>query len=535
MKINGFLLGLFQSSSSITTRVSGKSLFLSSSHFCTKSVPNCNSHEKMKLGLGNIRNLDDALCLYDDMSRLRPLPSVKQFTQLLSLVVNLKEYSSAICLFKHLCKNSGIYVDEYTMNIAINSYCLSNRADFGFSILGWFFKRGCVPNVFTFTTLLEGLFRENKINEAQELFRKMGVVKYGTVIDGLCKAGNTPMGLKLLGVMEKGSMSCKPGTHIYSMIIDNFYKDKNAVSALKLFDQMPTNVVTYSALICGLCNLSRWSEAKMLMEKMVGFKKYPNVITFSSLFHELCKEGLVDEAADVIHIMNQQNVTPDVFTYNSLMDGYCLQGRMDEARNVFDSMSNNNIAPDIWSYGILINGYCKKNKIDDAMHLFLEIPQKGLKHDMVTYSTVLKGLFHCGRYSCALKFFGELQAFGLKPNFYIYCSMLNELCKNGKVEGALLLLDALERKGGGDHSRDISYNNVVMSALCKAKKVDAARAIFNDLASKGLQPNVATYTTLIEGCRQNGLREEAKDILLKMEQATKQVNSLMRLLLMRET
>ncbi|KAL3631016.1 hypothetical protein CASFOL_024000 [Castilleja foliolosa] len=525
--------------SSAITRVSGKSIFLSNSPFTsifrTKSVSNCNSHEKMKLGLGNIRNLDDALCLYDDMSSTRPLPSVIKFNQLLSTLVNLKEYSSAIYLFKHLCNNSGIYVDEYTMNIVINSYCLSNRADFGVSILGWFFKRGCVPNVFTFTTLLEGLFRENKINEAQELFRKMGVVKYGTVIDGLCKAGNTPMALELLGVMEKGSRSRKPGTHIYSMIIDNFCKDKNAASALKLFNKKPSYVVTYSALICGLCNLSRWSEAKMLMEKMVGCKEYPNVIRFSYLFNELCKEGLVDEAADVIDIMNQQNVNPDIITYNSLMDGYCLQGRMDEARNVFDSMSSKHIAPNVRSYNILINGYCKTKKIDDAMHLFLEIPHKGLKHDVVTYSNVLQGLFHCGRYSCALKFFGELQAFGLEPNFLIYCNMLNELCKDGKVEGALLLLDALERKGGGDHSCDISYNNVVMSALCQAKKLDAARAIFNDLASKGLQPNEITYTTLIEGCRQNGLREEAKDILLKMEQATKQVNSLMRLLLMRET
>ncbi|KAL3630948.1 hypothetical protein CASFOL_023932 [Castilleja foliolosa] len=49
MKIKGFLLGHFLSSSSITTHVSGKSIFLSNSpfififrYFCTKSVSNCN-------------------------------------------------------------------------------------------------------------------------------------------------------------------------------------------------------------------------------------------------------------------------------------------------------------------------------------------------------------------------------------------------------------------------------------------------------------------------------------------------------------
>ncbi|KAL3630952.1 hypothetical protein CASFOL_023936 [Castilleja foliolosa] len=544
MKIKGFLLRHFISSSPII-HVSGRSIYMSNSpflflfrHFCTTSVSNCNFHEKMKLG--NIRNLVGAYCLYVSMSTTRPLPNVKQFNQLLSRVVNHKEYSTAIYLFKDICKNSGSYIDEYTMNIAINSYCLSNQADLGFSILGCFFKRGCVPNEFTFTTLLKGLFRENKINEAQELFRKMGVVKYGTVIDGLCKAGNTPMALELLGVMEKGSRSRKPGIriyHIYSMIIDRFCKGKKVESILKLLNKMPEkgippNVVTYSDLICGLCNLSRWSEAKMLMEKMVGCKKYPNVIKFSSLVGALCKEGLVDEAADVIHIMKQQNVTPNVVTYSALMDGYCLQGRVDEARNVFDSMSNNNIVPDISCYNTLMNGFCEKKKIDEVIHLFRDMPRKGVEPNVASYNTVLQGLFRCGRDSCALKLFDEMHAVGIKMCFYTYCYMLDGLCSNGQAEGGLLLLDAIEHKGGGHHRHYISYNNIVMDGFCKAKKLDAARGIFNDLASKGLQPNEITYTTLIRGCFENGLLEEAKDILLKMEQATKQVCGPMRLLIM---
>ncbi|KAL3653976.1 hypothetical protein CASFOL_003657 [Castilleja foliolosa] len=95
MKIKGFCFGRFLSSSLITY-VSGKSLFSSNSpfiftfqHFGTKSVAN---REKMKPELGNIRNLDDAFRSYESLSRMRPLPSPKQFTQLLSGVVKLKEY-----------------------------------------------------------------------------------------------------------------------------------------------------------------------------------------------------------------------------------------------------------------------------------------------------------------------------------------------------------------------------------------------------------------------------------------------------------
>ncbi|GFQ07807.1 pentatricopeptide repeat-containing protein at1g62930 chloroplastic [Phtheirospermum japonicum] len=449
MKIKGFCFGHFPSSSPISYE-SGNFLFFSRSpllflslfrHFGTKSVAN---REKMKLGLGNIRKLDDALCLYDDMSRTRPLTSVIQFNQLLSRVINLKEYSAAIHLFNHIC-NLGISVDDYSMNIAMNCYCLSNRVDYGFSILGWFFKRGCVPDVFTFNTLLKGLFRENKVNEAQELFRKMvkeelcelSVVTYGTVIDGLCKAGNVAVAIELLRVMEKGRRSCKPDTHIYSMVIDGLCKDRMIDSALNLFDEMSEkdivpNVVTYSALICGLCNLSRWGEVKMLLEKMATM----------------------------------------------------------------------NVAPDVWSYTILINGYCKKKNIDEAMLMFREVPRRGLQPNIVTYNTILQGLFRGGRCSEALEIFGELQAVGLKPNFYTYCNMLGGLFKNGQVERALLLLDELEHKEG-EHLH-IPYYNIAMDGLIEAKRLEQACVIFSDLASKGLEPNVVTYTILIKGCCENG-------------------------------
>ncbi|KAL6501172.1 hypothetical protein OROHE_025035 [Orobanche hederae] len=345
MKIKGFFLRQILSSS----RIRYESIFLPNSHFLslyvfrclgTKSVVN---GEKMNLGLENINGLDDALCLYEKFSRTRPLPSVVQFGKLLSRLVNLKEYAAAIYLLKDMC-NLGVSVNDYTMNIAINSYCLSDRVDYGFSVLGWFFKRGFIPDVFTFSTLLKGLFRGNRINEVRELFRKivreglceLDVVTYGTLIDGLCKASNTAMAIELLRVMEKGS--CKPNTHVYSMIINGLCKDGMIDSAFKLFDEMfekgiTPNVVTYSALICGLCNLSRWKEVKMLTKEMISYKIYPNVFTFSTLIDGLCKEGLIDEAGDVLSIMKQQNVIPNVVSYSSLMDGYCLQGRIDEARN----------------------------------------------------------------------------------------------------------------------------------------------------------------------------------------------------------
>ena len=78
---------------------------------------------------------------------MRPLPCVIQFNQLLSRIAKMKNhYSSVFPLVRDMCVK-GIVVDECTLNVVINGYCLVGRVDLGFSVLGGFFKPGIVPNV----------------------------------------------------------------------------------------------------------------------------------------------------------------------------------------------------------------------------------------------------------------------------------------------------------------------------------------------------------------------------------------------------
>ncbi|KAK4394078.1 putative pentatricopeptide repeat-containing protein, mitochondrial [Sesamum angolense] len=143
---------------------------------------------------------------------MRPQPSVVQFTKLLSIIVKMKQYRVALNLFEEMCQ-SGAPVNEYTLTIVTNCYCLLNRVDFGFAILGSFFKRGYEPNVTTFTTLIKGLFLDDKVIEAEKLFKKLLALKLCepnevtilTVINGLCKAGHTLTACDLLGLFEKTS------------------------------------------------------------------------------------------------------------------------------------------------------------------------------------------------------------------------------------------------------------------------------------------------------------------------------------------
>ncbi|KAJ0694712.1 putative tetratricopeptide-like helical domain superfamily [Helianthus annuus] len=190
------------------------------------------------------------------MTQRRPLPSVVK-NQLLNAVSKMKHFSSCLHLFKQMCL-IGVPVNEYSMNIAIKCCCQMSRTNNGFALLGCCFRRAVVPDVFTFSTLLDGLIREDRIIEAERLFKKLikhklcepNVVIYSTMIKGLCKVGNNDIAVGLLRLMDE--RGCKPNVVVYSTIIDSLCKDKLIDDAFKLFNEMVShkgilpNVITRS-------------------------------------------------------------------------------------------------------------------------------------------------------------------------------------------------------------------------------------------------------------------------------------------------
>ena len=79
------------------------------------------------------KNLKEALSSFETMLRLRPLPRVVGFNQLLHQISLMKHYSAVISLYKQM-DLLGIKPDLYTLNILINCFCLLNHLGFALSV-----------------------------------------------------------------------------------------------------------------------------------------------------------------------------------------------------------------------------------------------------------------------------------------------------------------------------------------------------------------------------------------------------------------
>ncbi|PWA58977.1 tetratricopeptide-like helical domain-containing protein [Artemisia annua] len=384
------------------------------------STSNNNSDDHL---FNKVTNLNDALNVFDKMTLKTPLPSVEKFNKLLSVVNNMKHFSTSVEIFKRMC-SLGVPVDYDTMNIVVKSCCeMCCMNEGGFVVLGCCIKRGVVPDVFTFGRMLNGLVREGKFVEAERLFEKVidkgvceaNVSMYNTVIKALCKLGGKENVTKAVGLIRlMDERGCKPNHVGYSTIVDGLCKEELIDEALEIFMEMVNkqgispNVVTYNSLIDGFCKSGRWDEASKMLKEMMNEGVSPDLQTFNILVNEYCKKDKVEKAEEVLCIMQERGISPNTVTFNSLLDCYCKRGDLTNAKRILDSMGKSGCQPSNATCNVLLQGYLKNKQYDDAEMLLKEMDGSCYSIDVSTL-TLLSDLVAAGCLDTTmLKLIGKL-------------------------------------------------------------------------------------------------------------------------------
>lgn len=190
-------------------------------------------------------------------------------------------------------------------------YLLSSRlgtTSLSLSVVVWSSEEGYVPDAFTFNSLMDGLCKGGRIQDAFTLLEDMkragcapDVAVYNTLIDGLRKANKVEEAGQLLQEMQ--SSGCEPDTITFNILIDELCKGGRLDDAFKLFEEMTgkdcADIVTYNSLLHGLCLVGRVDEAFKLFNEIRGkdsleHKVSPDFVTYTTLLCGARQAGLPD-------------------------------------------------------------------------------------------------------------------------------------------------------------------------------------------------------------------------------------------------
>ena len=408
--------------------------------------PNVECFTTLIKAYSHLHRVDDALSLLPVMRAARVEPSIRTYNALIACCVNAGMLHRARSLFTEMLVDN-IQPNAVSWNIIINWHVKSKRgAERVKGALNAFMdmkESGVEPNIITYTTLLKAYTKSGKLNKAEELFRELktqlstriDTSVYNTMIAAYSGRLEWRRCLELLKEMKREATTFSPFKSVMSPL-DPVGRSKHYRLRrpwLSPTDTQPTatpsstrrsplqpdsphlpDAVTYSLCIRACASAMRTDIAEVLLEEMIDEGFYP----------------------------------PPPHAVVSILSGFAKQGRAVESLNLIKRAR---------TWGMYIDQRMAASVMEACLiskqpHLALDVYQKlrGMwRTDVVVYTLLIRAHGMQGDWDKMWEILGEMRNGGVAPNVVTYNSMIDIFIKAGWLEGALRLLEEMEKGNSG--------------------------------------------------------------------------------------
>ncbi|CAN1194967.1 Pentatricopeptide repeat-containing protein At1g19720, partial [Linum perenne] len=321
-------------------------------------------------------------------------------------------------------------------------------------------------NLYTWSAIIAACCRENRWEEAMDLFYSM--MRDGILPDGF-----------LLPKILQACANCEDyetGRLIHSLVI------KCGHGALLLFHCIDKT----------------------------------NIVAWNTLMNGYCLKGEIDEAVHLFNAMCKEGVAPDSLTWTILLTGYHNIGHCDAALDIMKTMESFGIKTDVVAWTSVISGYAQSNgQQSRAISLFKEMISAGPQPNEVTIAVVISVCAYMRWLNNGL----EIHAFAVKMGFiddnvFVGNSFIDFYSKCEKLDAAQEVFDMMPEKNA------LTWNSMI-GGYIEAGYCRKAYDLFTRMQKSDIQPTVVTWNTFISGLMQNGDEKEAIDMFYRMEKDAK--------------
>ncbi|CAJ2658199.1 unnamed protein product [Trifolium pratense] len=293
-----------------------------------------------------------------------------------------------------------------------------------------------------------------------------------------------------------------PENHVilYNVVFKLFRQIKDFERAEKLFDEMlqrgnKPNIDTFSHLIrcASVCSLLH--KAVELFERMPSFGCEPDPIVSSSMIYVYAHIGNVDMALKLYDIVKNEKWPIWMISYSALIKMYGMLENYDGCLSVYNDMKVLGVRPNVVLYNALLDAMAKAKRANYAMTVYEEMRKNGFEPNRGTYSALLEAYSRRRYCKEALSVYKEMKEKGMTLSKYLY-SVLLDMCANvGYIDEAVEIFEEMKRSG------TCQPDSFIYLALIKMYsfngKVLEAEAMFNEMTSCGLEPNIFVLTNLV--------------------------------------
>lgn len=358
-------------------------------------------------------------------------------------------------------------------NSMISAYLRSGRTEEALYLYKVMFREGVVADEFTFSSIFRafsdlGLLREGRISHGKLVVSGLGV-------------GNVFVG---------------------SALVDMYAKFGNLMEARMVFDQVvEKDVVLFTALIVGYTQNGGEGEAMAVFGKMVSEGIKANEFTFATTLIACGNLGELSEGKVVHGVIIKMGFESYVDAQTSLLSMYSRCGLVDDSLRVFDQLSN----PNLVTWTAVIAGLVQNGREESALSMLRQMMRNSVKPNAFTLSTALRACSSLAMFEQGRQIHAHVGKVGLDQDRFAGAALVDMYGKCGSIGMARQVFDNL-------FEPDIVSMNSMIYCYAQNGHGHEAIRIFDRMRNCGLQPNDATFVSVLSACTNAGLLEEGRRI-----------------------
>ncbi|CAN1246571.1 Pentatricopeptide repeat-containing protein At4g26680, mitochondrial [Linum grandiflorum] len=284
-------------------------------------------------------------------------------------------------------KEYGFLPTVESCNAYLSSLLDMDRFDIVFVFYGEMRRCRISPNVYTLNMVMSALCKAGRLEKAVELFREMengviggvspNVASYNVVIAGYCRKGLLSSAMKLKSSMEKTNNNGNVVT--FNTLIHGFCKEGRLQEARKLLSEMKIgnvapNIVTFNTLMNARGNSCEMND--VLYQEMMNAGIKPDILTYNALIAGLCRDGKTKKAAYLVKELVEK---------------------------LYKAMARSGFGPNKETFNVLVDAFYKKKDFEGAVQVLLEMFDKCATPASSFVADTYDGLRRCGMDRLAAK------------------------------------------------------------------------------------------------------------------------------------
>ncbi|GAB2238115.1 hypothetical protein Droror1_Dr00016017 [Drosera rotundifolia] len=433
----------------------------------------------------------------------------------LNALVETRNFDGAQVVLEQI-KMRG-FENVVTKTIEMKSLCKQNRLDEAENLFRRLVGGGEKVNGYLLALLVGALCKLNKFAYAGRLmeeFRRLGGVlmdpAYGVWIRHLTKSGQLDSALEFL--QHKNSLEgYVPDVFRYNTLILKLLRGNRVQEVYDLLTEMNEfqivpDRVTMNAALCFFCKIGLVDVAVELFKSRSEYGLTPNSMVYNYLINTLCGDGSIEEACRILENAVQTGCFPGKMTFSILSDALYREGKYDKMNNLVTFAFESKFGISNSAYDKFVHALCRTNRLDQAYLIHSEYIRLNKVPTAKTYTCLIIAFIKSKKGDIAARLLLEMQEKGHTPERSLFRAVIGCLCAMEDPRKHFLQLFELQVSY---HKTSTTIYNYYIDGAGHAKKPDLAREIYERMGTSGIIPNLSSDILMLQSYLKNGRISDA--------------------------